>query len=111
MATSLPRRDVPGLRFVKTAVRFANNPPAIHGNAVELGGIVDMGVERGKSYALDRDALVRHTLVAGASGYGKTSTCKSILSAVMEAGVSVMVIEPAKRRLCALGASDQPELA
>ncbi|MBO4468393.1 MAG: hypothetical protein J5766_03740, partial [Clostridia bacterium] len=32
LVTSLPRRDVPGLRFIKTAVRFANNPAILDGD-------------------------------------------------------------------------------
>ncbi len=96
LATSLPRRDVPGLRFVKTAVRFANNPAAIQGRAITLGKVVDMGVVQSNDYRIDLDALVRHALVTGATGSGKSTTCKRILSEVMKRDVPVLVLEPAK---------------
>lgn len=96
LATSLPRRDVPGLRFVKTAVRFANNPSPVEGDKITLGNIVDMGVTHGTTYDIDVNSLVRHALVAGATGSGKSTTCKRILTEVIGRDIPVMVIEPAK---------------
>lgn len=96
LATSLPRRDVPGLRFVKTAVRFANNPSPVKGDKITLGNIVDMGVTHGTTYDIDVNSLVRHALVAGATGSGKSTTCKRILTEVLSRDIPVMVIEPAK---------------
>lgn len=96
LATSLPRRDVPGLRFVKTAVRFANNPSPVDGDKITLGNIVDMGVTHGTTYDIDVNSLVRHALVAGATGSGKSTTCKRILTEVIGRDIPVMVIEPAK---------------
>lgn len=96
LTTSLPKRDVPGLRFVKTAVRFANNPPVTHGKTITMGNMVDMGVEQNAPYRIDPDDLVRHTLVCGSTGSGKTYTCKRILKELMGMGIPVLVIEPAK---------------
>lgn len=96
LATSLPRRDVPGLRFVKTAVRFANNPSPVNGDKITLGNIVDMGITHGTTYDIDINSLVRHALVAGATGSGKSTTCKRILTEVIGRDIPVMVIEPAK---------------
>ena len=96
LATSLPRRDVPGLRFVKTAIRFANNPSPVKGDKITIGNIVDMGIIQNNTYDIDVDSLVRHTLVAGATGSGKSTTCKRILTEVMKRDIPVMVIEPAK---------------
>ena len=96
LTTSLPRRDVPGLRFVKTAVRFANNPAVITGDSITIGNIVDTGVVQNTHYDIDVNSLVRHTLVAGSTGSGKSTTCKRILSEVMRRDVPVLVIEPAK---------------
>lgn len=96
LATSLPRRDVPGLRFVKTAVRFANNPAVIKGDSISLGKVVDMGVEQNNEYLIDPNALVRHALVTGSTGSGKSTTCKRIIQEVLRRNVPVMVIEPAK---------------
>jgi len=97
LATSLPRRDVPGLRFVKTAVRFANNPAVLSTDSrITIGKIVDMGVEQSNTYDIDVDSLVRHALVAGGTGSGKTTTCKKILSECLDRDIPMMIIEPAK---------------
>ena len=96
LATSLPRRDVPGLRLTKTAVRFANNPALLEGDAISLGHVMDMGVEQNNEYKIDPDALVRHCLVAGGTGFGKSTTCKRIINEVLERNVPVMILEPAK---------------
>ena len=97
LTTSLPKRDVPGLRFVKTAVRFANNPPEVPGkDRLCLGNMVDMGVEQNAPYCVDMHDLVRHTLVCGSTGSGKSYTCKRILDELLRKKVPVLVIEPAK---------------
>ncbi|MBR4762071.1 MAG: DUF87 domain-containing protein, partial [Clostridia bacterium] len=96
LATSLPRRDVPGIRFVKTAVRFANNPAVISGKRMAIGNLVDTGVIQSTTYDIDPDSLVRHALIAGSAGSGKTTTCKHILSEIIETDTPVMIIEPAK---------------
>ena len=96
LATSLPRQDVPGLRFVKTAVRFSNNPPIVTGDAMNLGNVVNMGVEQNAKYAINHNDLVRHTLVVGSTGSGKSCTCKRMVAELMEKDVPVLIIEPAK---------------
>ncbi|WP_343249855.1 helicase HerA domain-containing protein [Diplocloster hominis] len=96
LTTSLPRRDVPGLRFVKTAVRFANNPPVLKEDSISIGKVVDMGVVQNNEYRIDPNSLVRHALVTGGTGSGKSTTCKSILNEVVSRGVPVLIIEPAK---------------
>lgn len=96
LVTSLPRRDVPGLRFVKTAVRFANNPAELKEDKIALGKIVDTGIVQSNTYDIDPNSLVRHALVSGSTGSGKSTTCKQILSEVMKRDVPIMVIEPAK---------------
>lgn len=96
LTTSLPKRDVPGLRFVKTAVRFANNPPEATGDTICMGNMVDMGVEQNAEYRVDPNDLVRHTLVCGSTGSGKSYTCKRILTELLAKRIPVLVIEPAK---------------
>lgn len=96
LTTSLPKRDVPGLRFVKTAVRFANNPPVTSGETICMGNMVDMGVEQNAEYRIDHNDLVRHTLVCGSTGSGKSYTCKRILSELLGKGIPALIIEPAK---------------
>lgn len=95
--TSLPRKDVPGLRFVKTAVRFANNPGLQNGKrSLTLGKIKDYGVEQKTDYKIDIDALVRHSLIVGGTGSGKSTTCRRLIQSAMDTGVPILIIEPAK---------------
>jgi len=96
LATSLPRCDAPGLRFVKTAVRFANNPPVVEGDSISLGNVVNMGVEQNAKYCVNHDDLVRHSLVVGSTGSGKSCTCKRILTEILEKDIPALIIEPAK---------------
>ena len=96
IATSLPRRDVPGLRFVKTSVRFANNPAPASGDTIRLGRVMDTGVVQKNEYCIDPNALVRHAIVAGSTGSGKSTTCKTILKEVLGRDIPALIIEPAK---------------
>lgn len=96
LTTSLPRCDAPGLRFVKTAVRFANNPPVVGDSAIRLGSVVNMGVEQNERYSIDHNDLVRHSLVVGSTGSGKSCTCKRILTELLKKDVPALIIEPAK---------------
>ena len=96
--TSLPRKDVPGIRFVKNAARFANNPGKnTHADdLVKIGNIVDTGVIQSNPYTISVNSLVRHSLIVGSTGCGKTTTCKTLINAVLEKKRPVLIIEPAK---------------
>lgn len=96
LTTSLPHRDVPGLRFVKTAVRFASNPAAGSKEGIHLGKVVDMGVPQETEYCIDPNVLVRHTFVCGTTGCGKSTTCQQLLKEMMCRDIPFLVIEPAK---------------
>jgi DNA helicase HerA-like ATPase len=98
ITTSLPRRDVPGLRVVRNAVRFANNPPPLEASkdAITLGHVLDTGVSLSLDYSFDVNALVRHALVTGVTGSGKSTTCRRLLKEVGSRGLPMLVIEPAK---------------
>jgi len=97
LETSLPRKDVPGLRFVRSSVRFANNPGS---NEIEgmlsMGKIIDSGVVQGNDYNIDVSSLVKHSLIVGSTGSGKTTTCKTIVNDVLQRDIPVLVIEPVK---------------
>lgn len=97
LETSLPRRDVPGLRFVRSSVRFANNPGINNAHGMlSMGKIVDSGVIQSNDYSIDINALVRHSLIVGSTGCGKTTTCKTIINEVLDRDIPVLIIEPAK---------------
>ncbi len=96
--TSLPRKDVPGIRFVKNVARFANNPGKNTNtdDLVKIGNIVDTGIQQSNQYTISVDSLVRHSLIVGSTGCGKTTTCKTLINAVLEKKKPVLIIEPAK---------------
>lgn len=96
--TSLPRKDVPGIRFVKNAARFASNPGKTtdKNDLVKIGNIVDTGIMQSNAYTIPINSLVRHSLIAGSTGCGKTTTCKTIINAVMQKNKPLLIIEPAK---------------
>ncbi len=97
LETSLPRKDVPGLRFVRSSVRFANNPGVnTSASKLSMGKIIDSGVIQNNDYSVDTNALVRHSLIVGTTGCGKTTTCKTIINDVLNRDIPVLVIEPAK---------------
>lgn len=97
LETSLPRKDVPGLRFVRSSVRFANNPGVNNGqDKLSMGKIIDSGVVQSNDYSIDINALVRHSLIVGSTGCGKTTTCKTIINDVLARDIPVLIIEPAK---------------
>lgn len=97
LETSLPRRDVPGLRFVRSSVRFANNPGVNDTQEMlSMGKIIDSGVVQGNDYHIDINSLVKHSLIVGSTGCGKTTTCKTIINEVLDKNIPVLIIEPAK---------------
>lgn len=98
LATSLPRYDVPGLRFVKNAVKFANNAGVDikEDDRVDLGHIMNMGMMQGNKYIVDVNALVKHSLIVGSTGCGKTTTCKRLIGEVLDRNVPILIVEPAK---------------
>lgn len=98
IASSLPRREVSGLRMVKSSASFANNTVAAtkETSKICMGKLVDMGVKQDIPYNVITDALVRHILICGITGSGKTTTCKKIIKGVLDNDIPVMIIEPAK---------------
>lgn len=97
LAMSLPRKDVPGLRFVRSSVRFANNPGVNQSeDCLSMGHIIDSGIVQKNEYRIDVNSLVRHSLIVGSTGCGKTTTCKTIINDVFNHEIPVLIIEPAK---------------
>lgn len=97
LETSLPRKDVPGLRFVRSSVRFANNPGSINDERkLSMGKIIDSGVVQSNDYSVDINSFVKHSLIVGSTGSGKTTTCKTIINEVVNRNIPVLIIEPAK---------------
>ena len=87
----LPTRDEIGVPLHSGAfVSLA--PPTVNGPALSLGKGDDQTV-----WTVALDALTRHTLVAGTTGSGKTTTCLNILESLLHATprpIPFLVIEP-----------------
>ena len=61
-----------------------------------MGHIIDSGIIQKNEYKIDINALVRHSLIVGSTGCGKTTTCKTIINEVLDHDIPVLIIEPAK---------------
>jgi hypothetical protein len=91
-----PPREIPGLRLISTASFSLNGPGPYEGRGVALGSLMNCGSESNLPYVLPLDGLARHTLLAGINGSGKSTTCRTIVRSVSEAGIPFLIIEPAK---------------
>lgn len=99
ISMSLPRRDVPGLKFVRNAVKFAANAPQIEDGArqIDLGYIMDSGVKTPVKYIFPADELNRHTLLCGMTGSGKSTTTRRLLTQLTQLHIPFLIIEPTKQ--------------
>lgn len=88
----LPRRDLPGIRITQGGPRTPKAPPggladglsvsvdrALPDRPVCLGRVVGNDGQPGQWLHLSADSLVRHALVAGMTGSGKSTTIEQIL--------------------------------
>lgn len=91
-----PRREIPGLKLVPTASFSLNSPALSSESSIELGTLIDNGVELIHQFNLSCDSLAKHTLLAGINGSGKSTTCRTLIREVAERGIPFLVIEPAK---------------
>lgn len=96
--TALPNRDVPGLRTDKNRVQFAWNPPIVEREQgrISLGRLIGSGGVEVGPYQFDVNTLVRHGLLVGATGSGKSTTCRRLVTEALARGKSFLIIEPAK---------------
>jgi len=92
---NLPRRETPGVHVVPVA-DFSLNPPPSQKGGILLGRILQGGEPTSLTYSLPLATLAKHTLVTGINGSGKSTTCRYILSELLERHIPFLVIEPAK---------------
>lgn len=95
----LPRKSVCGLPviehvdFGKEVVTYDKKR---QGRSIRLGHIFNMGSECANKVMLDVNSLAMHTFITGSTGSGKSNTVYELVRQLKNAGVSFMVIEPAK---------------
>ncbi|MDQ1908948.1 DUF87 domain-containing protein [Paenibacillus sp. GD4] len=98
-AWDLPKEEIHGYELTQSP-RFGQNPPPRSG--IVLGRVYDGDKLTATTFSMDREQLVRHMLVAGITGSGKTNTVFTILQSV---NVPFLIIEPAKKEYRMLKAS------
>jgi hypothetical protein len=95
LLVNFPRREVPGIRLAVTA-DFSLNVPRPEGKSIALGHLLEGGQTTSLSYPVAYSTLAKHTLVAGITGSGKTTTCRRLLAELHKNGIPFLVVEPAK---------------
>lgn len=99
MAIPFPRKSLPGFAVMEMAefgrsVVFEN--PEKQRRTIELGQIHHMGESETNRVALDIDLLASHCFITGSSGSGKSYFTYQLLSKLLDSGIKMLVIEPAK---------------
>jgi len=99
---NFPYQEVPGIKLASHA-EFGLNPFHVpKQKAINLGDILENGLATSVKYSVDVDALVKHVLVTGVTGSGKSRTCITLLCEAMRHDLPFLVIEPAKEEYVAL---------
>lgn len=98
---SLPQRSVPGI-LVQERTPFGRSVVSTRGlskqdDYIELGCISHLGrLESRNKVRLALSELTKHTFVTGSTGSGKSNTLYLILEQLLDKGIKMLVIEPAK---------------
>jgi hypothetical protein len=98
--THLPKEEMPGYD-VKDSARFGVclPPEKEEGRKIFLGEVIDRGLSTGNQCFIREDDFVKHGLIAGVTGSGKTNSCFYIINQLWNSPSSIpfLVIEPAKK--------------
>lgn len=98
----LPCREVPGFD-VRESAAFSLRAAPKASRTLCIGEVMWEKAPSGVAYEMPIDDLTRHTLVAGITGSGKTTTVMSMISRLwVDSGIPFLVIEPAKTEYRAL---------
>jgi len=98
--TRLPKEEMPGYD-VKDTARFGVCFPQEEERykKIIIGEIFDRGLSTGNFCSIKVDDLIKHGLIAGVTGSGKTNTCFYLLNQLWNGPphIPFLVIEPAKK--------------
>jgi hypothetical protein len=96
--THLPKEEMPGYDVKDTARFGVCLPERQVANSLVIGEIIDRGSGTGNHYGIPVEDLVKHGLIVGVTGSGKTNTCLSLLDQLWKGRTRTpfLVIEPAK---------------
>jgi hypothetical protein len=96
--THLPKEEMPGYDVKDTARFGVCLPDRMPADTLFIGEILDRGSGTGNNYGVHVQELVKHCLIAGVTGSGKTNTCLNLLDQLWKgnSGLPFLVIEPAK---------------
>ena len=89
------REAVPGVR-TKLPLPPRNMPPAASAGVAQV--IVGKAVDSGLEVGIPLEDLTSHTLVAGATGSGKTSCVLALMDQLNRRGIPFLIIEPANKQ-------------
>ena len=124
--TRFPVEDSLGFEVFRTS-KFnmffpEENSAKVDEDFVNLGHVMDGTTTTGQELHLKKDIFVKHMLVCGVTGSGKTRTCFNILEQLSQDGIPFLVIEPTKSeytnllrmipnlRVLSIGSPDLPAL-
>ena len=96
--THLPKEEMPGYDVKDTARFGVCLPDRSPADSLFVGEIIDRGNGTGNHYGVYVQELVKHGLIAGVTGSGKTNTCLNLLDQLWKGNYRIpfLVIEPAK---------------
>jgi len=96
--THLPKEEMPGYDVKDTARFGVCVPKKRKSDNLVVGEIEDRGAGTGNFYKIPVNDLVKHGLIVGVTGSGKTNTCLGLLNQLWQGPTNTpfLVIEPAK---------------
>lgn len=93
---NFPQRSVPGISVIDSTPDFSLRPNNENGDGINIGKLLYTFSETNLEISIPPRTLIRHSLITGVNGSGKTNTVLNLLQETAKRDVPFMVIEPAK---------------